>query len=99
VAVSLRAYDEDVAMDWANRPQWVNQIGTSLGTAAGAATVAALATNPIGWGIIGSMVLAAAAAGGLVLLAGTDKDDQLGYLDALVPACGPPDKMRTWRFA
>jgi hypothetical protein len=98
LAVHLRAYDEDVAHDWANRPEVVDKIATGVASAAGGAIVAGLATAAIGWPVIAAGVGTGLALGGFYLAMGSDKDDQLGLFQELIPVSGPAVEERYWNM-
>jgi hypothetical protein len=80
LALSLIAYDEDVAHDWENRPKWINDMGAKLGGAGAGVAATALASSPVGWATLAGLAVAGAAAGGLLLAVAGDKDDRLGEL-------------------
>jgi hypothetical protein len=94
----LRAFDEDVAKDWANRPEWVDMISKSVAIAAAGAIAAGIAATPIGWpGIIaGSVTLGVLA--GIYAGANGDRDDELGSFYLVVPTQGLRHEEQIWQF-
>jgi hypothetical protein len=99
VALYLQARDEDVAKDWSQRPAWVDKMSEAAAAKLGAGAAAALLTNPAGWATVGICALAAVGIGGFYLAMGSDQDDELGSLQVLIPARGPAEETRRWRFA
>ena len=68
VALTLMAYDQDVQHDWRNRPKWIDSVGEKAAGEVTTAAVAALVTNPVGWGVLASReseVLSRAGSSGL----------------------------------
>jgi hypothetical protein len=98
-ALVLQAYDQDLSHDWNNRPQWINDIVQRAAAAGATAVVAALATNPVGWGTIAAVVTGGLVAGGFVFAMVNDRDDFLGEYHVMIPAAGPANDQPTWEFS
>lgn len=99
VGLMLQAYDEDAAKDWSKRPEWINTTTQKVGTAAGGAVAAGLASNPIGWTAIAAGLAAGLALGGFHLAMGSDKDDQLGTTNIVIPVTGRANEVKAWHFS
>jgi hypothetical protein len=99
VALHLLAYDEDAAKDWSKRPEYLDTITRGIATRAGEVVVASLGSHPLGWGVISGAVGAGMALAAFHLIIGRDEDDQLGVLNELIPASGPPLEVRQWSFS
>lgn len=99
VGLMLQAFDEDADHDWAQRPKWIDETTKGVGVAAGGAVVAGLSTNPVGWGVIAAGVATGLTVGGFYLLVGSDKDDQLGSANIVIPVKGYADELQSWSFS
>jgi hypothetical protein len=103
IAVMLIAKDEDITKDWRKRPEWLKKIETSVLTAEGGGVIAivtaVLAGNPVGWALLGGVVGVGLALGMYFLISQADDDDQLGYLNTLIPAAGAPSAGQEWLCA
>lgn len=91
----FRAFDEDVAHDWRNRPEMVDKISGGLATAAGAAIGGGIAT--LAWPAIIGGAVTLGVIGVIYATAGGDRDDELGAFYADIPSRGAP-KQELWEF-
>jgi hypothetical protein len=85
------AWDEDYAKDWEKKDKAIAEKVAAV-VSGGAGTVAGPEAGPI----VAGIVQAVKEVGGL--LAQSDKDDNLGELKLEIPANGPPEEVKEWKF-
>lgn len=91
----LKAYDEDVSHDWANRPKWVDEIAAKVVT--GVTNAAIKSENALV--ITGAAILDLAIAGWYIGADTLDRDDDLGSLQFEISAVGPEQEDLEWSFS